>query len=333
MADTNDYYSVTAWLDECHRPMLIAHQRPDGDSLGAMISLALALQKRGAEPAPVLFDPLPELYEFMTAALPRWHSWEQDREWLVSDCDSVIIVDTCAVSQLETIASWLPQAPRTLVLDHHVTRDPIATRPNDLRLLDDTASAASLIVAELCQSLGVTIDLPLATALYVGIATDCGWFRFSNTDARTLRLVANLLEVGLKPNEIYRRIYQQDSLEKLRLIARMLDSLKLFADRKLAVMYLRQADFDITGADRNANSDLVNEAGRLGCTDVTLLFTEEADGSARVNFRSKATLDVSDVARRFGGGGHPRAAGARLRGKWDDVVPRVIDEVVEAIQK
>ena len=327
MVPEPDWQSVTRWLEECHWPLLISHERPDGDALGAIAGMSLMLRRRGLEPVAALFEPFPARYGFLESAA-RWYVWEQVRDVLARECDALVILDTCAVSQLEPVAAFLTQAPRTLVIDHHATRDPIGTRDGDLRIFDDTASATCLMVAEWVRALGVALDEQLATALFTGIATDCGWFRFTNTDARTMRLVAELVEAGADPSRIHTTIYQQEPPAKLRLIAHMLNRLELKADGKLAVMYLRPADFETTGADSSMTEDLVNEATRLGCTEATLLFTEEPDHTIRVNFRSKQWLDVSVLARRFGGGGHARAAGARLRGEWDRVVPRLIAEVI-----
>jgi phosphoesterase RecJ-like protein len=146
-----------------------------------------------------------------------------------------------------------------------------------------------------------------------------------------MRLAADLVEAGADASRIHAAIYQQDSPARLRLIAHVLDHLELKAEDRLAVMYLRPADFAATGADNSMAHELVNEATRLACTEATLLFTEEPDRTIRVNFRSKRELDVSTLARRYGGGGHVRAAGARLRGEWDSVVPRVIAETIEAL--
>jgi phosphoesterase RecJ-like protein len=330
MVSERDLQSLATWLEECHRPMLISHQRADGDSLGAMAAMSLALRSCGADPVAVLFDPLPSQYGFLEPAA-RWCVWDEVRDVLAADCDGVVIVDTCALPQLEPVVEFLARAPRTLVIDHHATRDPIGTRPGDLQVFDETAGAVSLMIAEWIRSIGLEFDEPLATALFVGIATDCGWFRFTNTDARTMRMVADLVEAGADASRIHSAIHQQDPPAKLRLIARMLGTLELKADGKLAVMCLRPADFAATGADSGMTSDLVNEASRLGCTEATPLFTEETDGTVRVNFRSKERLDVSALAARFGGGGHARAAGARLRGAWDTVVPRVISEMIEAL--
>ena len=325
-----EYHQLTAWFDECQSPMILSHMRPDGDSLGAMAAVHFALQQLGKQPESVLYEPIPGQYQFICDMLP-WRNWDAVRDVLAHNCDAVVIVDTCALPQLEPVLDFLPRAPRTLVIDHHATRDSIGTRSGDLRVFDETAGAVCVMLSEWIRTLKIKCNAPLATALFTGIATDCGWFRFSNTDARTMRITADLVEAGASPSGIYNAIYQQEPVAKLRLIANMLTNLELLADGKLAVMYIRAADFQSTGGDQTMTSDLVNEAARLASTEATLLFTEEGDDTIRVNFRSKRRLDVSALARRFGGGGHARAAGARLRGSWDNVVPRVIAETMEAL--
>lgn len=326
-----DYHNVRRWLADCRRPLLVTHRRPDGDALGALVGMTLGLRKLGADPLPTLFEPFPARYTLLADAVP-WRRWDQERESLTGACDALVILDTCAVSQLDPIAEFLPQAPRTLVIDHHPTPDPLATRAGDLRLLDETAGAACLLIAEWLTAAGLSFDRQTASALFTGLATDTGWFRFSNADARLLRVAADLMDAGAPAHTIHRLLYQQDPPAKLRLIARMLQSLELHADDRLAVMCLRKADFAAAGADRTLTEDLVNEAGRLGCTEATLLFLEENDAGVRVNFRSKQTLDVAALAKHFGGGGHKRAAGARPTGTWDELVPQIIAATVAALE-
>ena len=324
--------SVSAWLAECHRPALLSHQRPDGDSLGAMLALKLLLAQLGIAPRPVLFDPIPQRYACLADDLAA-RPWDQVAPAELTDCDSVIIVDTCALAQLAPAADWLAKAPRTLVIDHHATRDDIATRRGDVRVIDVGASATCLLVAEWAIDQRLQITPRCATALFVGIATDCGWFRFSNTDARTLRVAARLVEAGAAPAELYSALFERDKPARLRLIARMLSSLEIKADGRLAVMYLRQSDFAAAGADAQMAADLVQEAARLGDTEATLLFIEQPDGSIRVNLRSKRRLDVAALAREFGGGGHARAAGARLTGDWETAVAAVVRRTQELLEK
>jgi phosphoesterase RecJ-like protein len=291
--------------------------------------MTMALRQRGLDPRPALYEPFPGRYSMLEGGV-TWHRWPAAAAALEADCDAVVILDTCAMSQLEPVGEYVSRAPRILVIDHHATTDAIGDRAEDLRVCDPSAGAACIIVAEWARAAGVRIDTALATALFVGIATDTGWFRFSNADSRALRVAADLIDVGLEPNELYAAIYQQDSPARLRLISRMLASLQMHANDRLAVMLLREADFVAAGADRSVTEDLVNEATRLGCTEATILFTEQ-EGQVRVNFRSKRALDVAALARQYGGGGHARAAGARINGDWDATVSRVIAAAVSAL--
>lgn len=331
MIDSQDFDNVRTWFETCERPLLIAHQRPDGDALGAMAGLAGALEAMGKRPMPALYAAIPRRYALL-ASQATWRRWDEDRESLVAEADAMVILDTCAYAQLEPIEEFVRDAPRTLVIDHHPTRDEIGTRPDDFRLIDDSAGAACLIVAEWLAAMSALSDARVATSLFVGIATDTGWFRHSNTDRRILDMAARLVGAGAAPSEIYRSIYEQEPAAKLRLIGRMLQTIELHADGRLAVLKLRPGDFAAAEADPTMTEDLVNEATRIGSTDATILFTEEADGRVRVNLRSKRELDVSGLARRFGGGGHVRAAGARPAGTWDEIVPQVIAAAVKEIE-
>jgi len=330
MSLEQNYDNMTAWLKNCRRPLLVSHRRPDGDALGALAGMALALQQLGLQPQVALYEPFPKRYALLQSLVP-WRLWPEASEVRAS-ADALVILDTSAYQQLEPIAEFLPQAPRTLVLDHHTTTDAIGTRPGDMRVIDSEACAVCLLIAEWVRRAGVAVTQPLATALFTGIVTDCGWFRFPCTDARTLHVAGDLVAAGAQPSRINAEIYEQDESSKLRLIGRMLQSLQLYANDRLAVMYIRQADFAAVGADYSVTEDLVNEASRLGCTEATLLFTEEADGAIRVNLRSKRSLDVSALAAKFGGGGHKRAAGARLHGAWDVEVPRMIAAAIAELE-
>ena len=321
MQTKNDYAGVDAWLSRRSHPLLVSHQRPDGDALGALAAMSRGLAKRGRRASIALFDPFPPRYAMLRDATP-WFVWDDIRPRF-ADYDGLVIVDTCARAQLPPLADLLDVAPPTLVLDHHATPDEIALRDGDLRLIDTSAAAVCVLAAEWLLATGGELDSQLATALFIGIATDCGWFKFPNTDGRALHLVARLVDAGAELDPTYRAIYEQDPPEKLALIARMFESMQLLGGGRLAVATLREADFAATGADPSLTEDLANETRRLGGVEATLMFTEMGDGVIRLNLRSKEWLNVSELAREFGGGGHPRAAGARVTGDWDDIVARV----------
>lgn len=321
--------TVTPWLHQRQRPLLVSHQRPDGDALGSLAAMFGALRSLGASPTVALFDALPSRYRFL--ADPAWGAWDAAAARFDA-FDALLILDTCSAAQLEPMAGRLADAPPTLVIDHHATRDDIGTRAGDLRVFDVSASACALLIAEWIASAAIPLTQPIATALFVGIATDCGWFRFANTDARTFRTVAELIAAGIRPDVLYQQLYQTDPLPRLRLAGRLLTGLELRADGLLAVMTLRPADLAATGADRTMTEDLVNEAARLSGVEATALFSEDADGRVRINLRSRNWLDVAAIAAELGGGGHARAAGARANGDFDSVVESVVARLERALR-
>ncbi|QOJ15242.1 MAG: bifunctional oligoribonuclease/PAP phosphatase NrnA [Planctomycetia bacterium] len=319
------YAHILPWLKRFQRPLLLSHLRPDGDALGTLAGCAAVVTELGLSPQCALFDDYPRRYEILRDTA-GWRSWTADGAALQSGCDCVVIVDTCSFAQLEPAAEFLRSAPPTLVLDHHATSDDIGVREGDLRIIDASAGAASLIVEEWAAAVGLSIGRA-ATALYVGLATDTGWFRFSNADARIFASAARLCAAGVRPAELYEALYQQDPEARLRLAGRMLSGMRVLAGGRLVVLEVRQSDLRACGADAGMTEDLVNEASRMAGVEATVLFNEAEDGVIRVNLRSRRSLDVAAIARQFGGGGHVRAAGARQRGDWKEVTERVIAAV------
>ncbi|MGE0480888.1 MAG: bifunctional oligoribonuclease/PAP phosphatase NrnA [Phycisphaerae bacterium] len=326
-----DFAAMTRWLRACRRPLLLSHQRPDGDALGAMAGLARLLRAWDQEPTAALYDPLPARYRFMEP-LEAWVYWRAGEPSRLDAHDAVVIVDTCAAAQLEPVIAHVAGGPRVLVVDHHVTRDALADRAADLCCIDETAGATCLLLTEWALATGLRIDAAVATPLFIGLATDTGWFKYSNADARALAAASVLVGAGANPCALYDQLYQQEPAPKLHLIGRMLAGMDLLAGGRLAVLSLRIGDFQAVGADQSMTEDLVNEVHRLAGHDATILFTEQPDGRIRVNFRSKQLLDCAALAQRFGGGGHVRAAGARASGNWSDATRTIVNAAVEMLK-
>ncbi len=172
----------------------------------------------------------------------------------------------------------------------------------------------------------------MAEALLTAIVSDTGWFHYPNTDARSLRRAAALLEAGVRATPLYDRLFRNDRPERLRLIARMLTSLELHNRDQLAVMVIRKADFLASGAQPEEVENLINEALRIGSVEAVILLTE-MDGATRVSLRSRSRLDVAEVAQRFGGGGHQRAAGFRSTESLDAIKPRILEAVTGELNR
>lgn len=318
-------------VENWRRPLLISHTKPDGDAIGSLVGLRTILKQRGLDPRDVMFDPLPERYGFIsrmgTPAL-----WGRDTvEADLDGFDGLVVLDTGTHSQLEPVSNWLKTSrlPK-VVVDHHQTRDPLGA----YELVDVSAAATSLILLDWARKAGWTIDAAAATALYFGLSTDTGWFRHSNTDARAFRAAAELLEAGADSRIVYQSVFQMDSPGRLRLLAAALNSMELHAGDQFAVQILRRSDFERCVAKLSDTEDVVNEPLRIATVVVSILLVEQDPALTRVNLRSRTPpegsapdVDVSRIAAEFGGGGHARAAGARvarsLDAARDDVIRRV----------
>ncbi|HDZ22229.1 hypothetical protein LCGC14_0449930 [marine sediment metagenome] len=298
--------------------LVISHARPDGDTLGAMAGLRRAARSAGKTVAMVLPDRLPVRYEFLfpderPASVSRF-------EALAGEADVIVVLDTCAANQLGGLPDKLAAIKaKVVVIDHHATPGQIG----DLQWIDTSSAATGILVGDILAELGWSVDRQTAEALLTAILTDTGWLRFANTDSRCLRMVADLLDRGVRLDVLYRRIYQNDRLERIKLMARVLDGLELHGDGRIAVATICREDFAATGARPDETENLVNEALRMGSVEVSLMLIENADG-VRVSLRSREIVDVAAIAERLGGGGHTRAAGVQLSDSLEVVKDRLL---------
>jgi bifunctional oligoribonuclease and PAP phosphatase NrnA len=305
-------------LSTCRKVLITTHVRPDGDALGTAAAMSLGLRQKNIASEVLLLSALPPKYDFVFAENGiRYHEAEATwpAELSLNDFDALLVVDTGTWSQLPGLKERLVDfAGQRLVIDHHLTQEDWA----DLKLVRTDAAAAGEIVGELIIRWGVTLDKPIAAALFLAIVSDTGWFQYSNTRPETMRLGAKLMEVGVDTDNIYQRLYQNERLERLALQTRALQSLEVLADGRLAIMGVRRADFAATGAATNDTEGLINIPLQVRSVEVSILMTEPMDDSAiRVSLRSKGSVDVARFAERFGGGGHARAAGLKLATEFE----------------
>ncbi|UCG16080.1 MAG: bifunctional oligoribonuclease/PAP phosphatase NrnA [Phycisphaerales bacterium] len=330
LADT-----VATW----RRPLLLTHARPDGDAVGCLVAMRAMLRRDGAEPLALIVNAAADRYAFLWEGDPITGTAEAIDPPARADAfapDGVLVLDTCSYAQLEPMSHWLRSGPGRglpkIALDHHITRDPVA----DEYLIDESASASALIVLDWATAAGWPIERRSADALMVGLATDTGWFRYSNTDARTLTAAARLAECGAVAAALYDKIYNCEKPERVRLEAAAVSTLELPGDGRIAVMSLQPHHFHAAGATESDTSDIVNIPMRIDGVRVSLLLVVDTAGVVRVSLRSMPPSDVvpdiniAEVAAAFGGGGHSRAAGARVQGSLEAVKKRVLAKLCAA---
>ena len=330
---------VGAMISEWRRPLLLTHARADGDAVGCIVAMLSILRSIDSRPIALLFEPPTERYAWLTEneGIGIWPAGDgRAGAAELSSADGVLVMDTCAYSQLEPAADWLRAVRsegtrRVLAIDHHVTRDDLA----DEYLIDESAGAACLILFELAGACGWDLDQAAIQGLFVGIATDTGWFRFSNTDARVLHSAAELVRRGAAPDRAYGLLYESEPARRVGLFRAALDALELFDDGRVAVLSLTKAMFERTGATPADTEDLVNEPMRIRTVEVSVLLAEPLDGPPapiKVSLRSRGAVDVAAVAARLHGGGHQRAAGAKVAGTLAAVKERILAELMKKVR-
>ena len=219
----------------------------------------------------------------------------------------------------------IERAPsKKLVIDHH---PPLRAPWWDAAYLDVGASATGLLVFRVLQELGVSIDRPTAEAVFTSIVTDTGWFRYSNTDAETLSITAELLRAGVDPTKIYGSIYQTMPATEPRALGALLERTTYHADGRLAVL---DHPLNAGAANELSDSDTALDVLRaVESVEVVLYVRELEPGRCKLSARSKTDYDVCALASRFGGGGHVKASGATIEGSLEDVRRRLVEAAEE----
>ncbi len=333
-ASNLDLPKAAAWLLKGESFTLLTHAKPDGDAWGSVVAMAAALRSLGKQVTAAFAPPVPAAL----AELPGHEgtiTLDERTDLPGAGVDRVVLLDTGAWSQCEPFAGYLKaNLQRTLIIDHHRSGDIEAKH----RYVEPEAAATCEILDELLKQFKIRNSrFEIRNSLFVGIATDTGFFRFSNTSPRTLRLAADLIEQGVDSAAMYEQLELCERREKLELTRRALDSLHWVAGGCAAVMTLRLSDFEQSGALEEESERLVNIPLQVAATRVSALLCEKRNEQGvicRLSLRSKSTgrtVDVAQLAGQFGGGGHMRASGARIDAAIDAALPQVIAALDRAL--
>ncbi len=325
MAQDDDFQKAVELIDKAESVLVTTHTKPDGDACGCVAAMCEALRALGKKTQPLMLSPVPEWYAFLFAGrIPVLGEDVRLEDLMAGRFDLIVIVDTNGISQLPKFDEYLKRndAP-VLVIDHHETSDGLG----DVELIDKNAAAAGLIVLDLFKHAGWPLTETIAQAIFVAVATDTGWFQFSNTNSRTLLACAELIDAGARPTQIYGKMYQNFSQQRFALMVAMLNSLELYLDGRYAVIQVTKQDFARTGAAYSDTENLINEAHRIGTVRASALFIELDDGRIRCSLRSRGGPDVSQIAAKFGGGGHTMAAGTFLPGPLEHAKQLILAEM------
>lgn len=315
---------------QAHRRFLVTtHVHPDGDALGAQIALAQLLGALGKQAVLINSDPVPRIYRFLDPD-DRVRAYQPEREGpAIAACNAAIVVDVASLERVGAVgealrASGLP----TACIDHHVTNAGLGT----VDVIVPTASSSSSLVLDLIRTMGRQPDAAAAEALYVGLATDTGWFRYANATPQAFRDAAQLVACGVSPPRVYELIYENLSWPRTHLFARALATLRAEAEGRIAYVTITREMFDETGAGDEEVEGFVDKLRELGGVEIIVMFREAPGGGTKVSLRAKHDLDVGSLAARFGGGGHRGAAGITLQEPMPHAIPPILAAARELLK-
>lgn len=300
--------SIVRHLQSSSRLLVASHIGPDGDAVGTLVAMGLALEKIGKQC--VLFNesPIPAVYRFLPASGRIVDRVENCRNF-----DTALILDCGDLLRLGAIVKQLDCIPTVINIDHHATN----TGFGDLQLVDATACATAELVYRLIGQLDIAIDEEIATAIYTGILTDTGSFRFSNTNSAAFEICREMAAHGVQPHLVAQHVYGTYSLGRLKLLNMALDSIEISENGKLSMMTVTQQMLRQTGTQPEDADGLIHYARRIEDVRVAALIQELRNGHEHrargsryhVSLRSDGSIDVGAIAASFGGGGHTSAAG------------------------
>jgi len=308
-------------LDTHERFLVTTHIHPDGDAIGTLVGMGCLLEELGKAALLVCHDPVPPIYQFLDPDGQIRHYEPECDDADIAACDAAIVLDVGALDRIGRVADALAKHAMPIAcIDHHVTNDGFA----DVNVVvPDAASTASLVL-DLTRAMGRTPSARVAEALYVGLATDTGWFRFHNATPQAFRDAADLVAFGASPIRVYESVYENRSAARMRLLGLALADLKTECDGRIAWVAVTNQMFADTGATEAELEGFVDNLRKVGGTEILILFRDRPEGGSRVSLRAKHDADVGSLAERFGGGGHRAAAGITLDTHLSSTIPTIL---------
>ena len=320
MTQSVDHETVVSRLLGADDILILCHKNPDGDTLGSGAALCLALRRLGKTAAVLCSDPIPAMYAFLPITVfdgsfaPRF----------------VVAVDVAGI-QLFGEKNNMPRYAEhvDLCIDHHASNSGYAYES----LVDGSAAAAAELLTSLIPELGVELTPDIAACLYTGLATDTGCFRFTNTTAATHRAAAKLIEAGADVATLNERLFECRSHARMEAERMALESLEYYYGDRCAMICLTWDQIQAAGVAGAELEDLTSLPRSIEGVEVGLTLRQQKDGSYKISVRTGNQTNACSIARRLGGGGHPRAAGCEISGNLDNAKHAILDEVKKELDR
>ena len=303
--------------------LLCSHVHPDGDAVGSILALYHLLRAMGKTRIQcVLADPVPKTYRTLPGAD------------LIKNCatkpgavDLVVIVDVAKFDRIGGVAEFIGPRQKVVIIDHHLEEHPDGT----VGFIDPSFAAVGEIIAQLFHAAGIPMSRDAAHCVYVAQITDTGGYRYSNTNARSHRIAAELEETGIDAAGIAHEVFDIISMPKFELMRRVLHRAAFHAGHRVAYAEVSYKDLEEVGGGKEDLNGLVNYLRNIEGVDAGILFNEVEPGLSKVSLRSTKALNAAEFLQQFGGGGHAAAAGATIGRPLEEVMQDILGKLEEAL--
>ncbi|WP_028550469.1 DHH family phosphoesterase [Paenibacillus sp. UNC451MF] len=307
--------------------LVVSHIHPDGDAAGSTFAVAWILTSLGKRFTLINEGSTPEKYMFMAAQTQKIINYEASEGTISGKFTHVISVDCADFSRMGSVSKLFADDIQLLNIDHHATND----RFGSCNLVVNDAAATVEVLYDLCETMNIPFSHELNVCIYSGLLTDTGGFRYANTTPKVMRIAADMLQRGVKGHELAEHLLEKLSYPQISLIKSSLSTLSFAHHNQVAWLSVTLSELELSGASNEDLDGLVNYPRNVEGVEVGILFKERED-IVKVSLRSNGKVDVAQVAKLFGGGGHVRAAGCAVKGTLNEAIERVVREVGLALE-
>lgn len=302
-------------INKANSIVILTHENPDGDAIGTALALYNALKQYGKNPD-VIIPEYAKIFEFLPGTS------EIKKESDIEKYDLAISVDCATIKMLNGFAKYFENAKVKVVIDHHGTN----TMFGDINFVNPDAPACSQIMLVILEHFNIEITKDIGSCIVTGIITDTGGFKYSGVTAETFEFVAWLLNKGVNVSKIYRQVLQVKTKANFELHRIASDRIEFLEDGKVAYTYITEEDEKSVGAQNGDHEGIVEIGRDIEGVEVSI-FIRQTEKGCKVSLRSNEYVNVSDVCLMFGGGGHPKAAGALIQGTVEQVKEKLLYQV------
>lgn len=302
---------------------IVSHINPDGDNIGSMLALYLALEKMGKNVTVLKADFLPEDFKFLTG-YDNIKKYEKDMDSI----DILIAVDCSDEERLGNNKDLLKISKHIINIDHHISNNMFG----NINIVDPDSAATGEIIYDFVKFLGIKIDPSIGENIYTAISTDTGKFSYESVSSKTHRIVSELIDIGTNTHNVNIQIYENMSMEKTNLFLKVLSNLETYENDKIAVACITQDMLYETNTTLEDSEGIISFLRKISTVEIACLLKEIEEKDIKVSLRSKSYVDVSKICKDFGGGGHKRAAGCSISSSIDKAKNIIVEKLQKSIR-